>query len=477
MVTNLETDRLAMIWLGVIPLFLGSFGAAFFLDPDRDTVSQVENRRLAELPQPSLETLTDGVYTQRIEGYFADHFPLRDSWVEMAFWLKAHRGFGTDRPRFYGVADEGLGGLERGEPWMVAAAEGHDDPGESIALAAPEEAAPLGVSLGGTPIALADDAPAIPSAKPLSSGHKAHVRSGILIDNGRAMQMSGGNESTAQAYADAVNAYHAALGARVTVHALVVPTAISFYAPATYAKRAEAERAAIRLVADRFAPGVRYGDALATLQEHTDEEIYFRTDHHWTARGAYYAYVAFCRAAAIEALPLSRFDLRTKTGFVGTLYSVTQDASLREHPEVVEYFVPPIGYTAMRYENGRREGGTPAKFLEERSRGYGVFLAGDHPLLVARTDLHNGKRVLVVKNSYGNPFAVFMLPHFEEVYVVDYRYFPGGLLELIEKAGITDLVFMNVSMTAHSRFHRNRIVRIMGRSSAAVPAPPTSAPP
>lgn len=477
MENNLETDRVAMLWLAVIPLMLGSFGAAFFLDRDRDTVSLVENRRLAELPQYSLETLTNGVYTQRIEGYFADHFPLRDGWVEIASWLKAHRGVGTDRPRFYGVVDAELGGLERDEAWMVAAADGLEDTGEVIALAAAERADPPEVTGGDVPVALGDKAPVIASTQPPSSGSKAHVRSGILIDNGRAMQMSGGNEKTAQAYADAVNAYHAALGGRVTVHALVVPTAISFYAPASYSKRAEAERAAIRLVAERFAPGVRYADALATLQEHTDEDIYFRTDHHWTARGAYYAYVAFCRAAAIEALPLSRFEVRTKTGFVGSLYSFTQDASLREHPEVVEYFVPPVSYTAMRYENGRREGGTAAKFLEERSRGYGVFLAGDHPLLAGRTDVRNGKRVLVVKNSYGNPFAVFMLPHFEEVYVVDYRYFPGGLLELIDKAGITDLVFMNVSMTAHSRFHRNRIVRIMGRPPAAVPAPPTSAAP
>jgi len=136
------------------------------------------------------------------------------------------------------------------------------------------------------------------------------------------------------------------------------------------------------------------------------------------------------------------------------------------------------------------------------SLGYGVFLGGDFPLVVGQTSVKNGRHVILIKNSYGNAFAPFLLPHFETVVVLDYRYFSGRLSTLINDLGLTDIVFLNANSHISSGLHRRRLKRLLrvpkgwvrttktGRSMGAEsagsmpgdsqledrPAPPTSRP-
>ena len=97
----------------------------------------------------------------------------------------------------------------------------------------------------------------------------------------------------------------------------------------------------IDLCYSKMAPNIVTVDAYAKLRNHTDEYIYFRTDHHWTQLGAYYAYTAFCEAAGFEAVPLEDFETGRYDNFVGSMYTFTkgypQSDVLKNNPDYLDY--------------------------------------------------------------------------------------------------------------------------------------------
>ncbi len=108
-------------------------------------------------------------------------------------------------------------------------------------------------------------------------------------------------------------------------------------------------------------------DAYAKLRAHTDEAIYFRTDHHWTQLGAYYAYTAFCEAAGFEAVPLDQFQTGRYDTFLGSMYGFTegypQSEVLKQHPDYLEYYLPIADTHARYYADGSLENGTPVSVV------------------------------------------------------------------------------------------------------------------
>src|SRR5690606_12573502 len=129
-------------------------------------------------------------------------------------------------------------------------------------------------------------------------------------------------------------------------------------------------------------PGVTTIDVVAALRAHAGEYIYFRSDHHWTGLGAYYAYRAFCAAAGLEPLELSAMEARRREGFRGSLYRFTRDSQLGKSPDHVDYWLPPVEVSVARY--GAKMVRVPIKgpLIRERGAHYGVFLGGDMPLIV-----------------------------------------------------------------------------------------------
>jgi hypothetical protein len=75
------------------------------------------------------------------------------------------------------------------------------------------------------------------------------------------------------------------------------------------------------------------------------------------------------------------------------------------------------------------------------ARGYPSFISGDHPLEKITTSVKNGRKACVVKNSMGNAFCVYLVNHYEEIYVVDFRYSKHNLVRLIKDNQVNDLIF------------------------------------
>ena len=210
---------------------------------------------------------------------------------------------------------------------------------------------------------------------------------------------------------------------------------------------------------------IRTVDAYSSIAAHTDEYLYFRTDHHWTARGAYYAYRAFAQTAGFTPTPLEEMEAKQlPQPFLGTLYPQTQDASLAKNPDYLEYFVSPVEAVNHQYVKGSPYTPNVTTPLAEYATGpysYSLFLHGDYPLSHIQTQLHNGKNILIVKESFGNAFAPFLINNYENIYVVDQRYFQLNLLDFIRANNIQELLFINNIFAAQTDIRTNEIYRLM----------------
>ena len=160
--------------------------------------------------------------------------------------------------------------------------------------------------------------------------------------------------------------------------------------------------------------------AVENLRLHNNEYIYFRTDHHWTALGAYYAYQAWAEAAGKEPVPLSSFDVQTREGCLGMLYGYCGNPYvMSRNPDTVTAYVPRSNFSVEYQDyNGKR---TDDKIVYDYAN-YAAFLLGDHQLVtITNNDIQDDSACLLVKDSYGNPFAVYLTQHYHTVYVIDYR--------------------------------------------------------
>jgi hypothetical protein len=98
---------------------------------------------------------------------------------------------------------------------------------------------------------------------------------------------------------------------------------------------------------------------------------------------------------------------------------------LKDNPDTVDYWKIPGKYKTSAWYKGSEKPHGGSIYAEGASgaNGYGVFLGGDFPLMKIESDVKNGKKAVVVKNSYGNPFSTYLPYHYETVWVVDYRYY------------------------------------------------------
>jgi hypothetical protein len=314
-----------------------------------------------------------------------------------------------------------------------------------------------------------------PSSAPAEDRTLTTSERGVLIYRGRAMEPFGGDPNGARGWARAVNKYHDELAGRASVYAILAPSQSAFYLPPEYQRRSRPQKPHIDTSYALLRPGVRAADAYGELQQHVAEYLYYRTDHHATGLGAYYMYRAFCRTAKLEPVPLQRMRKGVQNRWLGSLYWLTRDARLRKTPDQVEYFVPPVETQTVIYPSSGRGKPRPAPLFREGNTGYGVFLGGDYAMMVARTSLTNGRRVVLVKNSQGNAFATLLVSHFEEVVVIDYRYFDGSLLDLIRERKMTDVILFNGVFSANGPYHTWRMREILrgpspkGRAPASQP--------
>ena len=185
-------------------------------------------------------------------------------------------------------------------------------------------------------------------------------------------------------------------------------------------------------------PGVDY---LSALTAHAAEPIYYRTDHHWTTLGAYYGYTALCEALHTDAIKQDNFTTETVSeSFNGTLYSQSGIHWLQ--PDTMEFWVREEGLSVTSWRSGTPE---PAalydrSYLEKKDK-YSAFLGGNQPLCVIENpDAPDGRRILLVRDSYADSMAPFLAKTFAQVHLMDLRTYHAPVAQYVAENGIDAVV-------------------------------------
>lgn len=175
----------------------------------------------------------------------------------------------------------------------------------------------------------------------------------------------------------------------------------------------------------------RYIDVYSVLREHRDEEIYYRTDHHWTSRGACYGYQAWTASMGEVPRVYSAGTAEKVSGdFLGTLHS---KLNLPVAPDTIEYYpITDLLPVRITYDMEKeRDSFYEESYLETKNQ-YGYFLDDNHAFIEIETGYHNGKTLFVIKDSYANCMIPLLAFHYETIYVADLRYLNGKLFPFME---------------------------------------------
>ena len=168
------------------------------------------------------------------------------------------------------------------------------------------------------------------------------------------------------------------------------------------------------------------------LKEHADEEIYYRTDHHWTSLGAMYAYKEWAKKNVKFPVLYKEEDMITVTdSFEGTLQS---KLNMPVEGEEIKIFSQTIAKPVrITYDYTKKTDSFYEESYLETKNKYGYFIDDNHGLVEIETNNKTGRELFVIKDSYANTFIPLIANHYSKVYVLDLRYFNAPLLKFIEQ--------------------------------------------
>lgn len=274
---------------------------------------------------------------------------------------------------------------------------------------------------------------------------------GVMIMNDRIMELFGINETGISNYANRINTLRNNLPDSVRLYSMVIPTSSEFYTPASYHTGNHSQRDAINMIYDKLQDDIVTIDAYNELLQHYEEYIYFKTDHHWTGLGAYYGYVAFCKGSGQDYLPLSEYEEYDLGEFYGYLYSYGEGKSAIKADNVTVYRPKDYDASAWVYPDSVKEGGYQMHLLAtswnpESNEKYMAFSGGDAPLLQITSGVKNGKKLLVIKDSYAKALLPQLANNYEYVYEIDPRHFEGSIPKFVQEENISEVMVTNYSL-------------------------------
>ena len=432
----------------------------------RPEFSNIEKRELAKFPELTIETYIDGTFAKDFTKYFSDTVPFRENIVELSSKMNELKGISA--PKFYGSVS------------VVADDDGNQVNDEPVVTTAPiiTETTVLDNQTDNNDNSVSEETTPPETTSVVTTTAEEEVENigdfannGIIVDSvemygDRAgVMLFGGNKAMGTRYAELISRYKEAMGNDVNVYNVVVPTSVEFYLPKKFQKYSSSEKNAIDHIYSSYTADIIPIDAYSEIAAHKDEYIYLRTDHHWSHRGAYYAYAALAKAMGQTPPDIdSDYEVKQIDGYVGSLYGYTNDPVLKDSPELFTYYKPKSEYKTYYYDyDTLKPQGEGKLFYDNVSTqyAYGVFIGSDaiHTKIV--TELDTGRKVCVFKESYGNAFVPYLVDSFDEIYVIDIRYFGMNAVEYMKQNGITDVIFINNAFAANTSSLIDGIERLL----------------
>jgi|LSQX01.3.fsa_nt_gb hypothetical protein len=442
---KLQLDAIAFLFIIVV------LGATNFINVNKAEVSEMENRSLKQKPELKISALLDGSYFRNYTEYYSDTFILRDRFLKISNNLQQMLFIkDTDVKIILSNKSEEYNNVPKATDnkklWDIESQSFLPDflsgngpnKNEGVAENTPENTSES-TSSTATPVS---------TKKPYNEGDGVGY---WLVIDGKAVELFKFNKDNFDFYAQVLNEYNQKIGNKMPVYSLIAPTNSEFVQLSKYQGITDSQNNAIEYLNSKFSDGITTVNTYDVLNQHKDEYIYFRSDHHWTALGAYYAYTSFMKTKGEEPIPLEEYQMVKIDNFLGSTYAKTRDKSIEKNPDTIYAYLPFVDY---KYEKHRYYECSEAdiidmKYADTELDKYLVFLsAGNATWAKISTENKNGKKLLVIKDSYGNSFVPFLLPHYEEIYVIDPRFYDfntseKNISDFIESREINELLFVN----------------------------------
>ncbi len=307
-----------------------------------------------------------------------------------------------------------------------------------------------------------DDAstpPSVPNGGTAVPTDKVFVSNGFVISGTRGMEQYFGGIQSGANFCNIVNNFKNDLGDGINLYTVVAPHSSNYYAPESYSHLIERGKLNFDNIKSNLSSDVKFVDTYNALWNHVDEPIYPRTECHWGALAAYYAAEEFAKVAGVDFAPLSSYKEIVKPGFVGSVYTFSKAEVIRQNPEDFYIYMPQTEYTAYYYNQGNydlsKPNATKNTIVFDTKSYAGAFICGDTYAIKIQTNNNTGRKLVILKDSYGNAFAPFTIGSFDEIYILDIRYYKRNGVKFCKDVGATDVAIAVSAFTATGTVYKH----------------------
>lgn len=381
----------------VFILLITASAVMIWLPADTQSVAK-ENRSIAKMPDTDIKSILSGEFSSGFEDYIGDNVGFRGAITNFASAITSHKGITSRLGKIVSVNKD--------------------------------------------------------------VGTETTKKSRLLVSNDKIMEVFEKDPESMESYLDLLKYYSENLDKDIDFYCMLIPTQLEFQ-DKIYSNIQDSQRQTIDYIYKNMPSRISPVNAYDWIKDHIDEYLYYRTDHHWTARGAYYGYRAFTDALRdnaaedkkdefkpvwMEDYPLGKID-----NFIGSLYNQAQSPEMKQHADTIEWFdVNELGYIDISdeyYENGNGIKYDSVIFAKDKT-DYSFFLGGDQPLVeLTNSSKPDGRTAIIIKDSYSNSFAPWIIQNYHKVVLIDPRTYTGGMQELLNRYSPDDVLIMNYIFT------------------------------
>ncbi len=372
----------------VFALLLIASAVLFAMPPDTESFKH-ENRNPAALPELSEESFFSGNFSTQFENYVNDNISYRSEFVKLGNYISKNKGITPPSGRIVYTNKD--------------------------------------------------------------IGTKTVKKACMLIVDGKIMEVFRKNPDSEKKYADAINKISSSISEKINVYSALVPTQLEF-CDKLYSGIQTGQKQTIDEIYSMLNPRVKTVDIYSALQNHTDEYIYFRTDHHWTMLGAYYGYSAFMKAQNLPPANISDFEKHSINGMLGYLYEQSPDSEAAKNPDTLEWYDTRKGNDIDVSMESINKNGSVRKYtspmFDTTKKNYSFFFSADHPYThIENKKILNKKTLLVIKDSYASDFVPWCVNNYSDIIMIDPRTYKENLRDVFKQIQIDDVLILNYIFT------------------------------
>lgn len=420
-----------------------------FIIPLRPATSVIEKRELAKFPEFSVQSLLSGDYFDGISTWFSDTFPGRESWLSVSTAISDLHGISTN------VVDVGRLNNPDSVPDTVPTIPTDVTPApRPTPIPQPENTRPPETPEDGAQETIPEpenesvSSESVDDWTGLSISDEEEVIFGAALQIGdTAYEYFGFNQYLIDKRTEMMGRFAGIMEeCGVRLFDMPIPSAVGVLLDPDIlaAVNCSSQAEVLNYIFGTEDEYINKVNIFNNLVPHNDEYIYFRTDHHWTALGAYYGYEQYCRVAGFEPVPVEDYTEINMGEFLGSFYASSSQPGKLRADELIAYYPPGnLRFEILDFMGNPTEWDIVKDMSDSPvSAKYTAFIGGDNPLsVITNDDLPDAPNCAIIKDSYGNPFSIYLAQHYHKVYIIDYRdYTRDKMRQFVEKYDISDMI-------------------------------------